>query len=245
MDNILVHIPHSSLKLPNMFWRNVVLDKEKILKDNLDLCDYKVDEFVPNFIKNVVKFQYSRMFCDVERFRNDKEESMSSLGMGAVYTMTSDRELFNLYDEDYKEKVLREYYDKHHVMLYMFCKKIIEKYGECYLIDLHSFGDDMVFKMLNKSNNPDICIGVDSEFEEESFVSFTIQYFKSCGYTVLINYPYSGSMVPTPYYLSKDKRVKSLMIEINKRIYLYDDESYKKCREAMHGYFSKVLMRKF
>jgi N-formylglutamate amidohydrolase len=44
-------------------------------------------------------------------------------------------------------------------------------------------------------------------------------YFESIGFTVDKNNPFSGSIVPTKFY-RKDKRVKSIMIEINKKIYM-------------------------
>ena len=41
------------------------------------------------------------------------------------------------------------------------------------------------------------------------------------GLSVEINYPYSGSLVPNYVFNKKiDKKVVSIMIEINKRIYL-------------------------
>lgn len=244
MKNFLIHIPHSSQELPDIFWENVIIKKEKLLKENKLLCDEKVDEFVPLDITNVVKFPYSRMFCDVERFRNDEDEIMSKLGMGAIYTMTSDKTIFSKYNESYKEKVLTEYYDKHHKELYELCKQIIEMYKKCYIIDLHSFSDEMVLKMLGKTNNPDICIGVDLEFQDENFTEFTINHFNHYGYTVMINHPYSGTIVPTPYYVAKDQRVKSLMIEINKRIYLNNQRQFDEFNNCMNDYFTKILKLK-
>lgn len=244
MNNLLVHIPHSSLEFPDIFWENVVLSKDIVLKDNKLLCDEKVDTFVPKELLNVVKFPYSRMFCDVERFREDTLEVMSEIGMGAVYTMTSDKEIFRVCDDKYKNEVLKSYYDKHHKYLYEMCKKIIENYGVCYLLDLHSYQDDMVYKMLGKSNNPDICIGIDEFFESKEFTEFAISHFNDYGYSVMINHPYQGTMVPTPYYLSKDNRVKSLMIEVNKRIYLYNDVDFNNFSNCMNDYFEKVLLKK-
>jgi len=41
-------------------------------------------------------------------------------------------------------------------------------------------------------------------------------------YKVTINSPYAGSLVPTKYYM-KDNRVKSVMLEVNKKLYLKED----------------------
>ena len=41
-----------------------------------------------------------------------------------------------------------------------------------------------------------------------------------------IDWPYTGSMVPTKHY-KKDKRVSSILIEINRRLYLEEGSNNK------------------
>ncbi len=241
INNFIVHVPHSSLVLPDEFWERVIIDRERLEEENLFLCDKDIDKFVPYWVNNVIKFNYSRLFCDVERFRDDNIESMSKKGMGAVYKKDTRGEDFISYDEKYKNYVLANFYNQHHERLENLTSKIISQYGKCYIIDLHSFGDDAVKLLLNKENNPDICIGVDEYFEDKDITNETVAFFEKCGYSVKINYPYSGTMVPTKYYLSKDSRVKSLMIEVNKRVYLYNEDDYRIFNECMENYFSKVL----
>ena len=48
--------------------------------------------------------------------------------------------------------------------------------------------------------------------------------FKSTGYTVKVNEPFAGSIVPLKYL--NDNRVQSVMIELNRRI--YDNNSFDK-----------------
>jgi|GEM_PF-4082056 len=44
--NLLMHIPHASLHLPQDFWRDATVDR-KIIEHNLRfIADYKVDELV-------------------------------------------------------------------------------------------------------------------------------------------------------------------------------------------------------
>ena len=50
-------------------------------------------------------------------------------------------------------------------------------------------------------------------------MKFTIDYFKSLGLSVGLDWPYSGTIVPTLYY-KKDNNVNSIMIEINRKLYL-------------------------
>jgi N-formylglutamate amidohydrolase len=44
-------------------------------------------------------------------------------------------------------------------------------------------------------------------------------HFRNHNLTVKINSPYSGTIIPLKYY-QKDKRVKSIMIEINRNLYM-------------------------
>ena len=45
---------------------------------------------------------------------------------------------------------------------------------------------------------------------------------ESCGYSTARNQPFSGTIVPMKHY-RKDHRVQSLMIEINRWLYLGED----------------------
>ena len=82
--NLLIHIPHASLRLPQDFWRDVMVGRE-VIKYNLRfMADYKVDELARDIDCHKVTARYSRLYCDVERFRNDADEPMARLGMGAV-----------------------------------------------------------------------------------------------------------------------------------------------------------------
>ncbi len=51
-------------------------------------------------------------------------------------------------------------------------------------------------------------------------------YIECAGYSVKINFPYSGSIVPMSYY-KREPQVQSIMIEVNKRLYL-DEATFSK-----------------
>lgn len=82
MDNIILHIPHASLCLPPDFWRDITVGKEIVERELHFIADYKVDELVKNIDSYKIIAKYSRLYCDVERFRDDEAESMTKLGMG-------------------------------------------------------------------------------------------------------------------------------------------------------------------
>lgn len=236
-NKIIIHVPHSSLYLPNEFYKRTTLDKDYIEKENIFMCDYKIDEFLPtNF--NIIKFNYSRMFCDVERYKIDELEEMSKYGMGVIYGKDSNNKKFINIDKKYKNKVIRKYYDKHHNKFNKLVQKSLKKYDECYIIDLHSYSDFFVKKVLNKTDNPDICIGITKKYYSKKLTNFTINHFKKYGYSIKINHPYSGTMTPN----KKDNRVRSIMIEINKRVYLKNKNKYDKLSQCMNEYWNKFMI---
>ena len=91
-------------------------------------------------------------------------------------------------------------------------------------------------------NTPDICIGT-NVYSYPKYKKLIINHFKEYGYSVLENYPYSGSIIPNT---CKDyKKINSIMIEINKRIYLDDNkiinkEKYKKLSMCMNSLYKKL-----
>lgn len=229
---LIIHIPHASLEVPNNFKDQLLVDYDYFQRENIFISDYKVDEFIPKGFPNVVKFNYSRMFCDVEKYLNDNLEEMSKYGMGALYTKDSNGlEFVKIKD---KENIISNYYKKHHDNLDNMVEKILSIYDDAFIIDLHSFSDEFVSKVLNKYNCPDVCIGINNNYDLNILIN-TINHFTSYGYSIMINYPYSGSIISNKY-----PKVKSMMIEINKRLYLSNKDNYNKLYNCMMEYYKMI-----
>lgn len=238
-EKLLIHIPHASLVLPEVFWQDILKNREVIEAENVFMADYLIDKFVPKRKCQILKFNYSRMFCDVERFAQDEKEIMAKYGMGVVYLKDSNGQVIRKVNDDYRKMVIWKYYNKHHEKLDKVVSEIIRKYQMCYIIDLHAFSDIFVEKVLNIKDNPDICLGVEDGFYDEDLLDLTKNYFESYGYKVSINYPYSGSIVPNCYFNDMGKElVKSMMVEVNKRVYL--DNNIEVNEEGVNG-FKKVM----
>lgn len=246
--NLLIHIPHSSIKLPNNFWKRTLLSKKYIQKENIFISDYLVNKFIPKSKCYILKFKYSRLFCDVERFKDDNKEKMANFGMGAIYTHDSNNKQFIKYDSNYKNFVLKKYYDKHHNRLNYLVSKILRHNNYCYILDLHSFSDILVKKLFNYENCPDICIGTENNCLDQDLINFTMKYFSDNEYTVQLNYPYQGSIIPNKFYKNNNHKIKTIMIEINKRNYLKNDYQidsikYNKLKRCMDNYY--VLLHQY
>ena len=51
------------------------------------MSDFKVDKLFENIDAEKVKCKYSRLYCDVERFKDDELEEMSKYGQGgSIYS---------------------------------------------------------------------------------------------------------------------------------------------------------------
>lgn len=244
-ENVIIHIPHASLDLPKEFFERLEVSLEELERENIFVADYLVDKFEPEEFKNVIKADFSRLFCDVERFRDDSQEVMSKYGMGVVYQKNHLGNNFIEVDDKYKNWVLTNYYDKYHKMLDEKASEILEKNKQCYIIELHSFSDQFVLDVLNLKNNPDICLGYDNDNCDFELLKLTKEHFEKYGYSVRENYPYQGSLVPNKFYGVENSGVFSLMIEINKRLYLKDNEDlvsskFLKLKECMDSYYELV-----
>lgn len=216
-SKLLIHVPHSSTLIPEEYRKATLLSQSELIKENEFMCDSGVLDLIPpKFIKNTLIFPYSRLYCDVERFR-DGSESMEKLGMGYIYTHDSrGRKMFEPNDEHISE--VNAVYENHHAELDKRVKQIIDKHGECILIDLHSFSDETVDRLFGYKNCPDVCIGVERDYYSEQLVTAIKSICEALGLTVQIDYPYKGSIVPNAYYGKKDTGIVSIMIEINKRL---------------------------
>lgn len=219
-DNIILHIPHSSKKLPIELF-NQYTNTWEFRETIYELTDVYVDELfdIDSDKFNKVIFQYTRLYCDVERFLDDSKEHMSEKGMGVLYTHGINNKRFRNYTKKDKELVI-EIYNEHHDQM----KRLITSSNKPLIIDCHSFSNRRyVNDGLNSNNLPDFCIGFNNDNTNNPKI---VEYLKSTleglGYTVSLNEPFSGSI----YYEGLDHH--SVMIEINKKLYVNEDGVTKK-----------------
>lgn len=217
MKNILIHVPHSSLYIPEEYCRTALISRDELDEENRFVCDSGVIELIPPALKdNTLIFPYSRLYCDVERFRDDSEP-MNALGMGYIYTHdTKGRQIFmptaeHRADVDY-------IYEAHHSQLDGRVSEILNAYGSCIIIDLHSYSDEMVRRLFGFDNCPDVCIGTERDYYNSEIVEGLRSICRGLGLSTGLNYPYRGSIIPNRYLCEKKKGIISIMLEINKRV---------------------------
>ena len=224
-NKIIEHIPHSSLKLPSIFKKQTKLISNDEINDfNFVMTDILTDKLFSCKRWTNVRAKISRIVCDTEKFLDDKDEVMSKFGLGAIYTKTNKGKNMFFPSDEYKNKVIKKFYLPYHKKLDKVVAKNIAKH-KTILVDCHSFSSDIIMTKFDKDALPDICIGVNEVYSSQKLLDFTIEYFKSFGFSVSINKPYSGSMIPDFLLSQHENNFYSIMLEINKRLYLQDKET--------------------
>ena len=218
---MILHIPHSSRTIPDDFRDQIVLSDEDLcieLRLMTDACTHELFSLPET---TIVRFPISRLIVDVERFPDDAEEPMRKVGMGMIYTLTAyGNKLKRTLQPHEKRNLVSQYYKAHHQKLLAEVKNELEKHGKALIVDCHSFPSQPLPCDNDQSiPRPEFCIGTDSFHTPRALIQVTAQSIKKMGYSVGINRPYAGSMVPMAFY-KKDRRVASIMIEVNRSLYM-------------------------
>ena len=225
---IIKHIPHSSLDFPDLYQDDRELFKQIAFGKNYKINNFKMaDLFVDQLFEWIpgveVMAKYSRLYCDVEKYKDDSLEPMSKYGQGYVYTVSFDGEKLRRHIKHNGVDLdgdVDEYYDEHHQKLTSETKKVLSKGKKALILDLHSYSDEQA-KLIGKEEPfPDICIGINESNYDQRILNWIIKKIKDKGYTYRINYPYSGSIIPNGLTKEELQNVHSIMIEVNKRLYL-------------------------
>lgn len=228
IKKIVLNIPHSSMNNHLEGWdledsdidlfTNLVLDKTDLLTNVLFYSEV-------NKVENVVAIigEVNRFFCDLERLENDP---LDDIGQGIVYTKYT---IFNkTISENEKQEIINKYYYPHIEKL----KK--ELTPDSLLIDCHSFIDEDNTKI-------DINLGYNEDWSKpkKDVFDFIFKYFSDIGYKIGINTPYSNSFSP-----KTDFNYPSIMIEVNKRLYLSEDFRVMNSRAYKLNYHLLSLYKK-
>lgn len=231
-SNLILNIPHSSTLItgfnPAPHFRNLatcLAFMQMLHMEMLPMTDWYTDELFINGIGTPVVAPVSRVICDTERFRNDEDEPMAKIGMGVCYSTTHD--LKRTWTPFYRKWALENVYDVHHRRLEEAVEKALRKHDCALILDCHSFSPvPLPYEPDQDPDRPDICIGTDAFHTPDELAEKAVEFFSGKGYLVRINSPYSGTIVPLKH-LNKEKRVSSLMIELNRGLYLKEGTNKK------------------
>jgi N-formylglutamate amidohydrolase len=235
---IIAHIPHSALYIPPDIRKTLLLNDRQLKRELLLMTDRYVDELfscVHESGGSLMKFAVSRLVLDPERFLDDSREEMAAKGMGVVYIKTSHGELLRKGpSSEQRENLINRFYIPYHKRLAEEVACLLETHNRCLIIDCHSFSSQpLPYEPDKDAERPDICLGTDDFHAPVELVEAAETLFSESGLITYLNKPYEGTYVPS-MFLNKDSRVSSLMIEVNRKLFM-DETTGKKT-----GTFNKV-----
>jgi N-formylglutamate amidohydrolase len=220
---VLFHVPHDSTWVPPSVRNQFLLNDEELKTELLRMTDHWTFDLFAQGIpaRRVVQAGVSRLVVDVERFEEDALEIMASRGMGAVYEHTSDgRQLRHSPAPDEREELMDAWYHPHHERLMEIVQETINQRGVALLLDAHSFPSrPLPYELEQGLARPDICIGTDEFHTPEKLVQAFLRAFGDVGWTVGLNTPFGGALVPMPLY-RKERRLTVVMVEVNRALYI-------------------------
>lgn len=217
---IVAHIPHAGTHIPENVWDQFTVDRQTLWRELVTLTDWYTDELYGTPAITRCQTPINRLVVDLERYLDDDKEPKARVGQGVIYTHDcSGNRIRKSLTPDTRQSLIDQYYRPWHLQLDSMIAHQITRWGYCLLLDCHSF-PNMPFANEPKGirSRPDICIGTSAGNTPEWLLEHTTKYFEDLGYSVEIDNPYSGCLVPMGYYL--DQRVPALMIEINRSLYI-------------------------
>ena len=219
----LFHVPHDSTFIPDDVRNQFALSEKDLKEEILLMTDHHTlglfGQSVP--MQQVICAPVSRLVLDVERFQEDELEPMAQRGMGAVYITTQDgKPLRYPLREVQRRNLLDNWYRPHHAALTLATEKALQQFGLAVIIDCHSFpSKPLPYEIDQNPTRPEICIGTDAFHTPVELAAIFADAFAAEGWTVGLNAPFSGAMVPSRYF-GLDKRVAALMIEVRRDVYM-------------------------
>lgn len=227
----------------------ILLIKIFLNREILKLTDWYTDDLFYSETDEMIIAGFSRIFCDPERFTDDQQEVMAQYGMGVLYEKSDEGEVIRKVSPELKERVLNEFYRKHHARFSVVVKNQLQHFGKALIIDCHSYPGIPLKRDLDKTENrPDFNIGTDTFHTPKHLIDLAVDFFKNAGFSLGIDWPYKGSIVPLEYY-QQEKNVQSIMLEINRALYLKEpgneqSERYPEIKMVVKE-FLKTLKKNF
>ena len=220
---VVFHVPHSSAAIPPKDREHILLGEEQLEAELLRMTDWYTDDLFREAAQEclTVRFPVSRLVLDPERFEDDSAELMASRGMGVIYTKTASGErLREAPDPSLREEVINKYYRSHHAILTRAVEGFLVDHGMAMIVDCHSFPSRPLPYEINQSlDRPEICIGTDEYHTPSELRETSCRVFKREGFTVDVNKPFAGALVPLKFY-QKNRAISSIMIEVRRDLYM-------------------------
>ncbi|MEV5319334.1 N-formylglutamate amidohydrolase [Streptomyces sp. NPDC052687] len=218
---VILHVPHSSREIPADVRAGIVLDDEALRRELDHIVDAHTDRIAAEAaeLAPVTPWRFvnrlSRLVVDPERFPDEREE-MLAVGMGAVYTRTTHREVLRPADSD-PEPLIERYFRPYARAMTEAVAARLAATGRAVIIDVHSYPTERLpYELHGDGPRPPVCLGTDAFHTPPELLAAARAAF---GEQTGLDSPFSGTYVPLEFH-GTDPRVSALMVEIRRDTYM-------------------------
>jgi N-formylglutamate deformylase len=217
---IVAHIPHAGTNVPDAVRDQFLPYPGELWREIAVVTDWYTDELfgMPGIARTQTPI--SRVVLDLERFVDDKQETQAAVGQGVIYSHDSrGRQIRRTLSDEERGALLDNYCHPWHFKLEMDIEQQLDHWGHCLLLDCHSFpAEAFGNRAPYEVPPPDICLGIHRANTPQWLIDSCQRRFLSRGYSVSVDFPYAGCLVPDRF--GGNKQVPAIMLEINRSLYL-------------------------
>ncbi|WP_328875266.1 N-formylglutamate amidohydrolase [Streptomyces sp. NBC_00287] len=220
---VILHVPHSAREIPADVRTGIVLEDAALTRELDHITDSHTERIAGAAAAACARTPWvfanrlSRLVVDPERFPDEREE-MLAVGMGAVYTRTTHKDVLREADGD-PEPLLARYFRPYAQAMTDAVAGRLAATGRAVIVDVHSYPSRALpYELHGEGPRPPVCLGTDSFHTPPGLLAAAREAFEECG-DVGLDSPFSGTYVPLEFYGS-DPRVSALMVEIRRDTYM-------------------------
>ncbi|GHE82301.1 hypothetical protein GCM10014715_42660 [Streptomyces spiralis] len=220
---VILHVPHAAREIPPAVRAGIVLGDTALERELDHITDAHTDRIAEEAARLSARTPWrfvnrlSRLVVDPERFPDEREE-MTAVGMGAVYTHTTHREVLRTADTDPEPLIDRWFRPYARAMTEAVADRLAAT-GRAVIVDVHSYpATALPYELHGEGPRPPVCLGTDAFHTPPELVRQAREVFGDLGETGL-NSPFAGTYVPLEFY-GRDARVGALMVEIRRDTYM-------------------------
>lgn len=220
---VILHVPHSAREIPGDVRSGIVLEDAALERE----LDHITDAHTAGIAEAAARAagvapwrfvnRLSRLVVDPERFPDEREE-MLGVGMGAVYTRTTHKDVLRSDAFDAGPLIERYFRPYARAMTEAVADRLAAT-GRAVIIDVHSYPSaPLPYELHGDGPRPEVCLGTDSFHTPPGLLAAAREAFAPCGETGLDS-PFAGTYVPLEFY-GKRAEVTALMVEIRRDTYM-------------------------
>ncbi|MEU3158789.1 N-formylglutamate amidohydrolase [Streptomyces griseoincarnatus] len=220
---VILHVPHSAREIPDDVRSGIVLDDAALERELDHITDAHTATVAEEAARaaGVTPWRFvnrlSRLVVDPERFPDEREE-MLAVGMGAVYTRTTHKDVLRPDGFD-AGPLIERYFHPYASAMTEAVSDRLSVTGRCVIVDAHSYPTTpLPYELHADGPRPPVCLGTDPFHTPPALLDAAREAFARCGETGLDS-PFAGTYVPLRYY-GRRAEVTALMVEIRRDTYM-------------------------